>query len=274
MVLSDMALDACIDGFDVVVAAGGDGTVHEVALGLMRAQVGARSALAVVPMGTGNDFARTLALPLNDPPAALARALTPGAARPLDLIRVYGAGFDTWAVNACAGGFGGEVDEAMTPELKSSWGTLAYLIGAVRALPELKDYDTRMRYDEGPEERVEAFNVVVANGRTAAGGRPAAPLANPEDGLLEIVVVLRSGPIDIARLAARVFAGDYLSDPQVIHRRARRLEVRSRPGMWFNVDGELLSKEPLTFEAVPGALRVVVGEEYVAEPRVGKPGGA
>jgi diacylglycerol kinase (ATP) len=266
--LADMAEAAAREGFDVVAAAGGDGTLHEVANGLMRVGTACdeRPALAVVPLGTGNDFARTLALPLDDPAAALALAAEPEAARPLDLIRVTSPEGALWAVNVCAGGFSGEVDEVLSPELKARWGPLAYLIGAVKALPELEGYDTRLAWDEAPDERVEAFNVVVANGRTAAGGKPAAPRANPEDGLLDVVVVLRSTALDIARLAAKVFAGDYLADGQVLHRRVRRLTVASRPGMWFNVDGELHTKEPVTFEAVPRALRVVVGEGYAPEP--------
>ncbi len=261
--IADLAHDAAIEGFDVVVAAGGDGTVHAVVEGLMRVESqDARPAMAVVPLGTGNDLARTLALPLNDPPAALARAAVPGSSRPLDLIRVTGDGIDTWGVNACAGGFSGAMNEVLTDELKARWGPLAYLIGTVRSLPELTDYETRVAFDDGPAERVEALNIVVANGRTAAGGAPAAPRANPEDGLLDVVIILRSNALDIARLAARMFAGDYLADDHIIHRRVRKLEVVSRPGMWFNVDGELLSKEPLAFQVTPGALRVVVGEEY------------
>jgi len=264
--IADLAEQGAREGFDVVAAAGGDGTVHEVANGLMRAPAPARPAMAVVPLGTGNDFARTLALPIRDLAACLARATEAGAARQMDLMRVRGDGIDTWAVNVCAGGFGGEVDEELTPELKATWGPLAYLIGAVRALPDLREYVTHVRFDDGPEERVEAMNCVVANGRTAAGGFPAAPLANPEDGLLDVVILLRSNALDVARLAARVVAKDRRVDERVIHRRVRRFEVRSQPGMWFNTDGELLSREPLAFEAVPGALRVVVGADYQAEP--------
>ena len=267
----DVAYAAALEGYGVVAAAGGDGTVHSVAEGLMRVtSPERRPALAVVPLGTGNDFARTLALPLEDPGAALERATTPGTSRPLDVIHIQGEGIDTWGVNVCAGGFSGAIDEALTDESKARWGPLAYLIGTVRALPELQDYDTHIAFDGAPPERVDAFNVVVANGRTAAGGRPAAPTANPEDGLLDVVIILRSTALDLARMAARVFAGDYLSDDQIIHRRVRRLEVESRPGMWFNVDGEMLSKEPLSFEAVPGALRVVVGEDYEPEPEKGR----
>jgi diacylglycerol kinase (ATP) len=264
--VQEAAAAAAREGYDVVAAAGGDGTVNAVTVALMRQPADRRPALAIIPLGTGNDLARTLAIPLDDPVAALKRAATPGAARQLDVIHVTGEDFETWGANACAGGFSGAMDEALTPELKSSWGPLAYIIGAVRALPELTDYRTFLSYDDGAAERVDAFNVVVANGRTAAGGKPAAPRANPEDGLLDIVVILRGSALDLARIAARFVAGDYLADDRVLHRRARRLTVSSRPGMWFNVDGEMLTRETITFECLQHALNVVVGEDYEPEP--------
>ena len=95
---------------------------------------------------------------------------------------------------------------------------------------------------------------------------PVAPRANPEDGLLDVVVILQGTGLDIARLAARVLAGDYLEDDYVIYDRVAGLTVTSRPGMWFNVDGELRTNEPVTFEVAPAALRVVVGPTYTPAP--------
>lgn len=257
-----LARTASDEGYDLVVAAGGDGTVNEVVNGLARDFDGVE--LGIVPLGTGNDLARTLAIPA-DPAVAFQLALH-GQRRPLDLIRVDGAEETAYAANVCAGGFTGELDEAMTDELKAAWGPLSYLIGTVKALPDLADFDTWITWDDAEPERIETLNVVVANGRTAAGGRPAAPRANPEDGLLDVVVVKNCTAAELATLAARALTGDYLDSEHVIFRRARRLHVESRPGMWFNVDGELHTNEPVTFEVVPGALQVAVGPSYSAEP--------
>ena len=166
-----LASTASEEGYDLVVAAGGDGTVNEVINGLARDFDGVE--FGIVPLGTGNDLARTLALPL-DPALAFQLALH-GQRRPLDLIRVSGADETVYAANACAGGFTGELNEAMTDELKAAWGPFSYLIGTVKALPDLADFETWIAWDEAEPERVEALNVVVANGRTAAGGRPAIP---------------------------------------------------------------------------------------------------
>jgi diacylglycerol kinase (ATP) len=250
------------DGYDLVIAAGGDGTINEVVNGL--ADRFDAVELGVIPLGTGNDLARTLALP-DDPVLAFQLALH-GRRRPLDLIRIESDDETVYAANVCAGGFTGELDDAMTDEMKATWGPLSYLIGTVKALPDLADFETTIAWDDAEPERVDALNIVVANGRTAAGGRPAAPRANPEDGLLDVVVVRACTPMELAALAAQALAGDYLDNEHVLYRRARRLRVDARPGMWFNVDGEIHTNDPLTFEVMPGALHVAVGASYSADP--------
>ena len=267
----EAAAQAARDGEERVVAAGGDGTVHLVANGLMEGadSAEARPVLGVLPLGTGNDLARTLGLPLGRPPVTAFEQVRQAPTRTIDLIRVTHPGCEDqtpYAVNACAGGFSGAVDEVLTSELKGTWGPLAYLVGAVKALPDLTGHRTRVAWDGGPPEHIATFNVVVANGRTAGGGKPVAPRANPEDGLLDVVVIRAGTGLDVARLVARVLAGDYLDDDFVVFNRVRRVSVNSTPGMWFNVDGELRTNDPVTFEAVPGALRVAVGPDYVAAP--------
>lgn len=267
------AAEAADAGHERVVAVGGDGTVHLVANGLMEGGASAdeRPVLAVLPLGTGNDFARTLGLPLGLPPLDAFELVREAPARPLDVIRVTHPGCEAltrYAINACAGGFSGAVDEVLTSEMKGTWGPLAYLVGAVKALPDLNDHRTLICWDGGPAEAIDAFNVVVANGRTAGGGKPVAPRANPEDGRLDVVVIRAGSGLDVARLVARVVAGNYLNDDFVVFNRVQRVSVEATPGMWFNVDGELRTNDPITFEVVPGALRVAVGPDYAAEPIV------
>lgn len=268
------AAEAVHAGIDRVVAAGGDGTVHLAANGLMQAGTSAdtRPALGVLPLGTGNDLARTLGLPIGLAPIDALDGVRRAPHRTLDLIHITHPGCEDhtrYAINACAGGFSGAVDEILTPELKGTWGPLAYLLGAAKALPQLEDYRTLVAWDDGPEEAIAAFNIVVANGRTAGGGTPVAPRANPEDGLLDVVVIRAGGGIDVARLAARALAGDYLDDDDVVFKRVERFAVTSKPGMWFNVDGELRTNDPIAFQVVPGALRVAVGPGY--RPEAGPP---
>ncbi|HET6568149.1 MAG TPA: diacylglycerol kinase family protein [Rhodothermales bacterium] len=258
-----IAAEAVRQGIDLIVAAGGDGTVHEVVNGIMDAAP-KRAKMGLIPMGTGNDLARTLAIP-NDPRDALALLLA-GRDEAIDLIRVDAEGAYRHLVNAAAGGFSGQVNEAMSAEMKSQWGPLAYVMGAATVLPDVTGYHTTIAYDDAPPVQIEAVNIIVANGRTVAGGVRVAPFANPQDGLLNVVVVEKSSVLDLAAVGAQLLTGNYLDSAHVRHRTARKVEIVSHPGMWFNVDGELLTKEPIRFEVVPAALHVVVGPDYVATP--------
>ncbi len=260
--LAARAADALRGGCDSLVAAGGDGTIHAVVNAL--APNFGRVCLGILPLGTGNDLARTLALPL-DPAEALEVALG-GAERRLDLIRAATPTQTFWCVNAATGGFTGQVHEALTDEIKAWWGPLAYVRGAANVLPNLTGYQTSIKVDDGPLDQVEALNVIVANGRTAGGGLQVAPRANPEDGLLDLVTVRYAPLLDLTAVAALLLAGDYLGSDQVLHQTARSVRVVSTPGMWFSIDGELLTNEPITFTVVPHALRVRVGPHYRAEP--------
>lgn len=253
------ARSAADDGFDTVVAAGGDGTVTEVVDGL--AAGGARARLGILPLGTGNDLARALAIPL-DVDAAVA-TLAEGNERTIDLIEVRASGAaPTLAANVAAGGFSGRVDEEMTAEAKDRWGTLAYVLGAMKVLPDLSGYRTTIAWDDGEAEEIDALAVLVANGRSVAGGRVVAPLASLEDGLLDVIVLRQGSLLDLAGVAARLALGTFLESDAVDMRRARALHVESTPPMRFNVDGELLPEGPVTFRVVPHALRVIVGHDY------------
>lgn len=256
----ELARAASEDGFDVVAAAGGDGTINEVVNGLMQAEP--RAALGVVPLGTGNDLARALDIP-DDPADALA-LLQSGERRRLDLFEVEIPERRIYGINAAAGGFSGQVDEAVTTQLKANWGPFAYLIGAASVIPDLQEYSTYISYDDGDLDQVDAVNIIVANGRTVAGGKRVSPLSNPEDGLLDVVIVQKGTVVELGDAATRLVAGGFLRSNLVAHRRARCIRIESEPAMWFNVDGELITKDTLTIRVLPAALDVVVGPGYEA----------
>ena len=255
--LAPLAARAAREGFDVVAVAGGDGTVGAAANGLIGAR--SRAALAVLPLGTGNDFCRTMAIPL-DPLRAVALLRT-GEARRIDALRMEGARTG-YLINAATGGFSGKVASEVTSELKEAWGPLAYLRGALGTMIDPPSYRLTIRFDGGPPEAFDAVNVVIANGRTAAGGVSVAPSADPEDGRLDAVVVLAGDALDSSLIVTRLMNGDYTHDELVIHRRARRIEIESDPPLPLSADGELCEGGRFTFEIVPKALRVLVGPDY------------
>jgi diacylglycerol kinase (ATP) len=246
------AKTALAKGCRLIIAAGGDGTLNEVINGIGE-NLG-DAAVGLIPLGTGNDFARTIGVPADIEQALeLIRA---GETRPVDLVRVTSDEV-RYFVNVSAGGFSGLVNEKLTPQMKKTWGPLAYLRSAAAALPELRAYQTTLAFDNAESLRIELYNVVVANGRYVAGGTLIAPDASIDDGLLDIVLIPKRPAAELAVLAAQVALGTHLTSDAIVFRRAAKLTVNSKPGMWFNVDGELVGNEPARFEILPGALRFV-----------------
>lgn len=240
-------------GCKMIVAAGGDGTLNEIVNALREKNSGVR--VGLIPLGTGNDFARTLGLP-TDVDAAI-DLLRTGQTRMIDLVRVTSDRV-RYFVNVSAGGFSGLVDEKLTRKMKRTWGPLAYLRGAAAALPELRAYRTTISLDDTESLKLSLYNVVIANGRYVAGGRLIAPEASVDDGLLDIVLIQERSAPELALLAAQVALGNHLSSDAIVFRRAAKVTINSRPGMYFNVDGELVGKGPAVFEVLPSALQFVV----------------
>lgn len=263
----ELAAEATRQGAELVVAAGGDGTINEVVNGLVDAS-GPRPAagsptgtapgpvLAVLPLGTGNDLARSLGMPL-DLEEAL-EAYRRGRIRVMDLLRLQQGERSVWCANHAAGGFTEKVEGDRIDELKESWGPLAYLRKALGSLRGLQAYRTELHLDEEVRED-DVFSVVASNGRYAAGGIPVAPDAYLDDGLVDVVVVSAAALVDLGLVAAKVTAGSHAESEMVSVRRVRRLRVESEPGMWFTADGELVGQGPTTVEVVPDALRVWAG---------------
>jgi diacylglycerol kinase (ATP) len=255
-----LAGEAVAEGFERVVAAGGDGTLNEVLNGLVPGF--GRTSLGVLPLGTGNDFARTLGMPAGgqaELDAALA-LLEAGRLQRIDVGVATTAGGRRHFVNVSAGGFGGVMNERMDEDVKSRWGPLAYLRTAVGAFPDRQGYATVLTFDGGEVLSLPTYSVVVANARYVASGIPVAPEAQLDDGLFDILIVPESSIPQLAILVPQILLGRHLDSNLLEQRRASRIEIRADPPMLFNVDGELIGESPATFEILPRVLDVVVGE--------------
>jgi diacylglycerol kinase (ATP) len=251
----------------LLIVAGGDGTINDAVNGLGKAGFPEGVTLGILPAGTGNDLAATLEIP-ND--ADLAEdVIRQNRVRTLDVARVESEGVgERFFINVATGGLGAEISDANEGEFKKRWGKLSYLRASLEVA---KDFDVRelTLYLDGEPREVRAVNVVVGNCRYAGGGWLAAPKANPEDGLLDVVIIEKLGLADVLQLAPQSLArSDYLDKEGVFSARAKEIRVETQPpGLEFTADGEVIGDEPAEFSVIPHALKVVVGPEYVPEPR-------
>ncbi len=236
---------------DLVVAAGGDGTLHYVVNALHDRLEDI--SLGLLPMGTGNDFARTLGSPSD--PVEAAGWLVDGEERIVDVCRASGAGMDRFFINACMGGFPVEVDEKVDDSLKRRLGPVAFWVAGAKAAVDLTRYTVTI---DG--ERVEdCVAAGVGNGRTCGGGIEVWPDADPGDGVLEGRALPAPGALGAARLALKVKGGKHDDIPGVVPTRGPTITIDSEPPMEFNVDGEVIDlKTPVTFEVV-SSVRFRVG---------------
>ena len=251
------------DGLLIVI--GGDGTINDVINGLGNVGFPEGVTLALLPAGTGNDLAATLAVPENAGEAE--EVIHQNRVRTLDVAHVHSEKVgERYFINVATGGLGAQISDANDEELKSKWGKLSYLRASLQVG---RGFDVRevALYLDGEERRVRAVNMAVGNCRYAGGGWPAAPRANPEDGLLDVVVVEDIGLKELLTLTpAALSKSDYLDKEGVFFRRAREVRVETSPGLEFTVDGEVIGDDPAEFSVVPQALKVIVGPGYVPEP--------
>lgn len=258
---SQAARELAEDGYDMVVAGGGDGTVREVVQGLTEAS--RRAVLGVLPLGTGNDLARSLRMPLELEPAleALARAHDDARIAPLDILSLTHGQSASVCANSINGGLAPLIREQLDAELKAKLGPLAFVWAALGSLKKVTSWPVRYRVDGGPirESRFVAF--VIANGSSVGGGTQVAPVARLDDGKFDLVVINADASIAELTIAAiQAKFGDLFKSDCVEHLPGQTLEILEQPDdLAFTADGELVSEPLHAVRVLPGALRAVVG---------------
>jgi len=239
-----------------VAAGGGDGTINEVAAGLLSAKAaGAHGpALAIVPLGTANDFAHTCRIPLD--PAGALRLATTAEPRRIDVGQVAGRPF----INLATGGFGTEITVETRPELKKALHGAAYLITGLTHLAELRPVKASFT-GPGFSWSGELLVLAVGNGRQAGGGHILCPDALIDDGLFDLTILP-----DVPRGERAAALRELLVDGKgalwrhAVSARLPWVELSADEDVQVNLDGEPISGKKLRFEILPGALEVCLPE--------------
>ena len=245
--------EAINEGVERIVAGGGDGTVNEVVNALAQFKPKQQPSVAILPLGTANDFATSCQIPTDVEQALISAANN--RAHPVDLVKVN----DMHFINVASAGFGAHVTATTPTELKNFLGGKAYtLAGLVKAL-NLKPYKGKAKYDNGELEG-EMLIGAICNGRQAGGGQPLAPNATINDGLMDVIVV-QAFPLTDAPKVLQELLGESNSDTYVKRFQCSWLEYEGDDVMPLNLDGEPHDNQKLSFKVIPKAIDLVLPED-------------
>lgn len=241
--------------FDLIVGAGGDGTISEVVNGV--APLEKRPKLAVIPAGTTNDFARALKIPRDDLVDA-AKVILKGKTRKMDI----GLAGDKYFMNIAASGSMTELTYGVPSEMKSIFGYSAYLLKGAEMLPHMSSHKMRLTYDDGVYEgELSMFLLGMTN--SMGGFEQIMPDAELSDGLFQLIVVKTANPVDVLRLMAMALNGKHVNEPKIIYTKTRSLKVEvldeSTEKIPVNLDGELGGYLPIEFKNLQQHIEFYVG---------------
>ena len=246
-----LARVAASDGTEIVAALGGDGQVGACANGLF----GTESALAVIPAGTGNDFARHIGLDRKDPLAAV-RLLSSPTFRAIDVVKVTTRERQRYYVNIGGAGFDSEVSEHAN-RVRRLRGAPKYVYSTFVTLARFSPGDFVVRVD-GKEHAFRGMMLAVGNGTSYGGGMRVTPDARSDDGLLDVCVIQELPKWQFVKTFPKVFSGKHVEHRAVTMLRGREIEMTADRPFQVYADGEPVGRLPATFSVVPSALRVVV----------------
>ncbi|MEV5566221.1 diacylglycerol kinase [[Kitasatospora] papulosa] len=244
------AREAVAGGTGALITVGGDGMMSLA----LQAVAGTATPLGAVAVGTGNDFARALGLPIRDPAAAgrlAAEALKAGTVRSIDLGRVG----ERWFGSVLASGFDSRVNDRGN-RMRWIGGRFKYDLAILAELAAFRPIPYRLRLDDGPVTEVEATLIAVGNGTTYGGGMRICADAVMDDGLFDVTVVGDCSRTTLLKVFPKVYRGTHLGHPAVTVHRVSSISLAAA-GVTAYADGEPLGPLPLDATCVPGAVRVL-----------------
>lgn len=263
----EIAERAANAGRRFIIACGGDGTINEVANGILRS--GQDAELGILPSGTGGDFRRTLDMPSGTREAAA--ALRNGETKTIDVGKAafHGHEGDTvtrFFLNVSSVGLAADVIRRVKSAKVFDWlpvdalrGRANFAVSTLRELIGLEPPTVRVRFDDGEEHSLKTVALCVANARYFGGGMMIAPDAKLTDGLLDVINIGDLTALNVLTNVHSLYRGTHLDMKQVHSRRAKKVQVAAADAsqaIHLETDGELPGRLPVTYEIVPSALRV------------------
>jgi diacylglycerol kinase (ATP) len=258
--LAELARQAADDGAELVVAVGGDGTVHEVTNGLLRSTRRPLPELGILARGTGDDFVRAVGIPTADIDALT--VLRDGRPRDLDVGRVTyrtpaGDEAQSYFVSMAGVGMSGAVAKRLNTTSKRLGGKIAGLAATFAVFSRWKNVELRVAVGgEHREGRME--DVLVGNTEFHNGGMRLCPGARPDDGLFDVLLIGDVTKRDLIRVMPKLYKGTHLPHPKAELLRGASVSVESSTALPIELDGEQPGTTPVHFQIVPGELRVRV----------------
>jgi YegS/Rv2252/BmrU family lipid kinase len=263
----DLARDGAVQGHPLVIAVGGDGTIHEVVNGLLQAKSGdygtkaGSTQLGIIGQGTGGDFRKTLGIEHR-----LDRyldAIASGRECSLDVGKFTGGGkAGHYFCNILSAGMGGLVDRYVADAPRMLGGKAAYFGASFKALLNARLGHVRctVTFDGKTEEHlIRSFMIAVCNGRYFGGGMKVGPMAEIDDGILEVVALGATSKVGFAMTSGSIYAGDHIGQKTTVHVRGQKVKLElinhdAKEVFLLDVDGEPMGALPLEIECIPKAL--------------------
>ncbi|MEK3976577.1 diacylglycerol kinase [Psychrobacillus sp. FSL K6-2684] len=242
--------------FDIIIAAGGDGTLNEVVAGVSEFEN--RPKIGVIPMGTTNDFARAVHIPRDIHRAV--EIIIKGDTIPVDVGKVN----DRYFINIAGGGRITELTYEVPSKLKTMLGQLAYYLKGIEMLPSINATKVRIEYD-GEVFEDEAMMFLVGLTNSVGGFEKLAPNSSINDGKFSLLILKKVNIAEFIRLATLAIRGEHLGDPHVIYKKATNIKVTSDDKVLLNLDGEYGGTIPATFHNLYRHIEVFVPIDEIRE---------
>ncbi len=255
----ELAKDAASNGYQRVVAVGGDGTINEVANGIIHSPNASSISLGVISTGTGGDFIRSAGIPHDYIQAC--SCLANGHSRVVDIGVVeyhnQGKPMQRYFVNTAGIGFDAAVVAITEKTSKRFGGTIPYLLGFLRTLLTYRNKPVTLHVGNDTETK-RVVSVMVANGNYAGGGMKFAPTAKLDDGLLDMLVISDMNKLELFKAFPSVYKGTHIFHPKVKLQQTKHVFIESNEKLPVYADGELLGEGPVVFRLIPSKLQVII----------------